>query len=384
MSKIIPNTFQTPNSYVDTAMELLTPEEYKCLSFAARHILGWQDKINKRRGVISVSMFERGYTTSEGTNYGGTGLGINAVLRAVDELVRFEFLIPIGSPTSDGQEYELGQSPKWDLMLERREEWLAKNRRRTEKARAARQSKRGVLSDKALCPTKEERFVAQNDSGLSDKRNQSHVQSHVQNHIAPDGASPSTEQTLEDDSFDTQPDFYPCDAQDIVALIAVWYDWIPRRPSKRGAIIPLQEHLQNTTNREYAENLHRRGVWPGDFAQCLGEMRLKPPESGWKEMTFSYAAKIVEEWVEADRRENVYTLDCPRIVARRPDALVQLGDPASADFFERLAANPNVIVYVPPPYISPHDAEPLPEENTVPISEADLSPERWAKEGMPL
>ncbi len=203
------------------------------------------------------------------------------------------------------------------------------------------------------------------------------------NPFAPDGASPS-EQTLEDDLVNTVPDFYPCDAKDIAALIAIWYDWIPRRPSRRGAIIPLQEHLQNTTNREYAENLHRRGVRPGDFAQCLGEMRLKPPDAGWKEMTFSYAAKIVEAWVEADRRENVYTLDCPRIVARRPDALVQLGDPDSADFFERLAANPNVMVYVPPPYISPHDVEPPPEENTVPIAEEDLSPERWAKEGMPL
>ncbi len=49
-SKIIPNSFQTPNFFVDACLAYLTGNEYKCLSFLARKTFGWQkrsDRISK-------------------------------------------------------------------------------------------------------------------------------------------------------------------------------------------------------------------------------------------------------------------------------------------------------------------------------------------------
>ncbi len=58
-NEFIPNSFQTPNVLVDRVMPLLKPEEYMALSFAVRHILGWEDKIARRRARISLSMFQQ-------------------------------------------------------------------------------------------------------------------------------------------------------------------------------------------------------------------------------------------------------------------------------------------------------------------------------------
>jgi hypothetical protein len=37
MALLIPNSFQTPNAYVDQYMPLLTPEEWVVLSYVVRH-----------------------------------------------------------------------------------------------------------------------------------------------------------------------------------------------------------------------------------------------------------------------------------------------------------------------------------------------------------
>ena len=174
-AKIIPNSFQTPNDYVDTAMELLTGEEYKCLSFAARHILGWQDKINSREGVISLSMFEHGYTDGGGEHYGGTGITRAAVQVALRSLVTYKLLIELGEPTPEGQRWQLGSAPDWDGLMQRDAEKKAAARDRTAKATAARVATReGGTSDVPVRATNQSQYVGRTEGGSSDVLNQSH------------------------------------------------------------------------------------------------------------------------------------------------------------------------------------------------------------------
>lgn len=172
-AKIIPNSFQSPNDYVDVAMELLTGEEYKCLSFAARHILGWQDKINSREGVISLSMFEHGYTDGGGEHYGGTGITRAAVQTALRSLVTFKLLIELGEPTPEGQRWQLGSAPDWDGLLQRDAEKKAAARDRTAKATAARLAKREAgTSDVPVRATNQSQYVGRTEGGSSDVLNQ--------------------------------------------------------------------------------------------------------------------------------------------------------------------------------------------------------------------
>lgn len=186
---IVLNSFQTPNNYVDTAMAMLTAEEYKCLSFATRHILGWQDKINRRRGYISLGMFENGFITSKGVQFGGTGLTRTTIIRATDELTRLLFLIKIGEPTEDGQEWELGEEPDFDALKIRYDEQKAQRQQQTAKAREAKRA--GGLSNRppstglsnrleVVCSTYQRWFVQQTISGLLDRLNQIHSQNHLQ------------------------------------------------------------------------------------------------------------------------------------------------------------------------------------------------------------
>lgn len=135
---LVPNTFQTFNSYVDDAMYLLTDGELRCLLFATRHIMGWQDKIDKRQGFISLSMFEGGFLTKDGRQYHGCGLGRKAIITATNDLVRFGFLEKVGTAGRDGQEWKLSSDGiKWDLLQERYMQKTTHYKRQTDQARLA-------------------------------------------------------------------------------------------------------------------------------------------------------------------------------------------------------------------------------------------------------
>lgn len=86
MSDFIPNSFQTPNTYVDEFMHLLTAEEYKVLSYASRRIFGFQ----KRADRISLSQFAEGKEyDGDGARDYGTGLNKTTIRKALDGLIRF-------------------------------------------------------------------------------------------------------------------------------------------------------------------------------------------------------------------------------------------------------------------------------------------------------
>jgi len=119
-SKIIPNSFQTPNAYVDEAMYLLTPEEYKVLSFIDRHILGWQEKVMERKSAISLTMLVNGYQSKKtGRWFHGTGLSRPTVNKCLDALTAYGFVIPEGKPGPKGQVWVIGDYPDYDGLRER-------------------------------------------------------------------------------------------------------------------------------------------------------------------------------------------------------------------------------------------------------------------------
>jgi len=107
-SKFLPNSFQTPNAYVDQYMAFLTPEEYVVLSYAVRRIFGFQE----RSARISLEQFENGTVdkyTGRRLDY-GTGLSRDAIRTALGPLLEFALMIelaPADIPRHLGPEYAL-------------------------------------------------------------------------------------------------------------------------------------------------------------------------------------------------------------------------------------------------------------------------------------
>lgn len=159
-SDFIPNSFQTPNVYVDDFLYLLTGEEWKVLSYSIRRILGFQ----KRRDRISLSQFSEGLADDDGNQLdGGCGLSVDTLVKVLANLVRFGFLVKTSEHDSRnnlGAEYELQlDDTKINLtqLLSRRDEKKALNTKRTRKAVSVLFAKR-ALSDRTTPP-----IVGQND-----------------------------------------------------------------------------------------------------------------------------------------------------------------------------------------------------------------------------
>lgn len=111
MSEFIPNSYQTPNAYVDQYMHLLTPEEWKTLCYAVRRIFGF----NKRQDRISLSQFMNGLVSGGKQLDYGTGLCEGAQRKALDGLKEHNLLIEV-SPNdpreNEGALYELQLNSK--------------------------------------------------------------------------------------------------------------------------------------------------------------------------------------------------------------------------------------------------------------------------------
>jgi len=107
MSNFIPNSFQTPNVYIDAVMPLLLPHEFVVLSYAVRRIYGF----NKRQDRIALSQFTDGTVSGDGHNYDyGTGLSVGTVRKAIDVLIGFKLLIKVAdndTRRNEGALYEL-------------------------------------------------------------------------------------------------------------------------------------------------------------------------------------------------------------------------------------------------------------------------------------
>lgn len=191
MSTIIPNTFQCHNVYVDRAMELLTDPEFKVLIYFTRHILGWQSSIDERKGYLSLSMLEHGYTDSYDNYYGGCGLSRGTLISVTSSLAEFGFIVRIGKATPRGQKWKLAdRGIQWEKLEQRRKEQLTKNKAKTVKATAASLERRLVTSDDTSNVERNQSGTSDVTSpGTSDVPKQNHTKSHVKNHSAPNGAA---------------------------------------------------------------------------------------------------------------------------------------------------------------------------------------------------
>lgn len=133
-NKIIPNSFQTPNFYVDECMAYLTGNEIKCVLYIARKIFGWQ----KRSDCIAKSQIIE-----------ATGLSAETVDKVMATLVEFGIVLRLAennASKNNGVEWALqtdSDAIRFDLMRQRMADQTQRNRTRTSKARQQRAKQGG-------------------------------------------------------------------------------------------------------------------------------------------------------------------------------------------------------------------------------------------------
>ena len=127
-SRIIPNTFQTPNLLTDNVMQYLTGNEVKCYLVIVRKTLGWHKGSDRiARSQIMTA----------------TGLGESAVDAAMASLTDFRlvFRVAENNPRANiGVEWALNLDDlmiKWDLMQKRASETREAKSKSVAKARKA-------------------------------------------------------------------------------------------------------------------------------------------------------------------------------------------------------------------------------------------------------
>jgi hypothetical protein len=179
MSKFLPNSYQTPNLYVDRLMPLLTGEEWKVLTYAARRIFGFQRGSDR----ISIGQFSDGlHSRATGENLDhGAGLNETTCRKALESLVRFGVMEKL-SEANPGK--KLG--PEWGLQLDsERVDWAGLERRRLDrlgvagaKLETARQAREGSMPQHP------------SDPGKSDKRGLCHNTPRGLCHNTPLGSMP--------------------------------------------------------------------------------------------------------------------------------------------------------------------------------------------------
>lgn len=133
-SKIIPNTFQTPNLLAaddGSLMSYLTGNEVKCYLVIVRKIFGWNkktDRISKSQ-IMSI-----------------TGLGEATVESCMESLVHFGLVLRVAenNPNKNyGVEWELQLQDtqiRWDALADRLANKAVKSKKQTEIARSVRSS----------------------------------------------------------------------------------------------------------------------------------------------------------------------------------------------------------------------------------------------------
>jgi hypothetical protein len=127
---LIPNTFQTPNGYIDEILPYLTGNEFKVLLFAVRHIYGFRQYITDNKREISISMFCNGYAS-----LGGTGLSRGTVIKILKRLEDFGLLIRVDTAQGETQWWSIGTNPDFDKIKSEHSTRKTSHKKQIEKAR---------------------------------------------------------------------------------------------------------------------------------------------------------------------------------------------------------------------------------------------------------
>jgi len=112
MSSIIPNSTPTPNFYYDQLEHLLTPDEWKVLTYAVRRIFGFEKNRDSTYATISLSTFENGVTyqnkeTGEVIRLSyGCGMSRPRISACLTAIVKFG-IMRRGRNTKDGRVWRL-------------------------------------------------------------------------------------------------------------------------------------------------------------------------------------------------------------------------------------------------------------------------------------
>jgi len=161
MSDFIPNSFQVPNAYIDLVWHLLTPQEQSVLIYMARRIFGF----NKRQDRISISQFTSGTRSRKDGRQldGGTGLGADAVRRALAGLIEFGLAEELdGATRSEGPMFGLqldGSCLDLAGLEARRDARIESAKHRTQRARETKEG--SVQQTTVVCWTEGEGSVGQ-------------------------------------------------------------------------------------------------------------------------------------------------------------------------------------------------------------------------------
>lgn len=154
MSKIVPNTTQTPNLYLDKLLLLLDEGELKTLLYAVRRTMGF----HKGSDRISISQFMNGNRrvdeNGELVEY-GTGLSKSTQIAVLKRLVGFGLLMEVSpNEANRGAEWALqldDRQVQWDALWDRHGQRKNRASDRTQHGREAAASKRqGGLSIEPL------------------------------------------------------------------------------------------------------------------------------------------------------------------------------------------------------------------------------------------
>jgi hypothetical protein len=245
----LPNTFQTPNEYVDRAMQYLENNELRVLIFGTRHILGWQDRLDKRTAIMSLTMLVDGFITEEGNHFAGCGLSRPAAKKALDSLAQFGFFEKVGKPTRKGQEWRLGKAIKWNDLENRHAKITETKKGKIAKAAQASKEKRALSSTTN---------VPENTNGQSSLSGTSHV-----------------------------PE---------LSVRPTYHHWYARRTSSGTTDVPKQTHIANPPSNPSAN-----APAPVDLeaTQIISLFKSDPPtDTEVKATIFVYSFQLVKEAVE--------------------------------------------------------------------------------------
>lgn len=235
---IIPNSFQTPNVFIDKLMHYLTPGEVVVLTYATRHILGWQDKITARMANISLSQFVQG-----NARFSGCGMSKPAVISALGGLARYAILIPVGDPGSKGQAYFLQDNDEaidWDGLQDRLISTQDQNKARTAKAR------------QVVSQTDKQQSVPLTENGKSDR--------HIKSQTKPSTKDTSASDNQWDSEFEDE-------------LRSRVKDKMPRVKLTKDEYKARMQQAMGDGARMYKEKgaMELDGHWPADVADLVLE-----------------------------------------------------------------------------------------------------------------
>ena len=160
-----PNSFQTPNAYVDELCYLLTPEEFKILVFIIRRILGFENKRELHQDNISVSQIQHGQQRNGSLLSHGVGLSRPTIMNCLNSMCRFRIIRKVGAATKRGQLIELnldGDTFDWKSLHRRFKEKKAQDI--ISAAESAKSRKEGILTGKPRLPVNGKRRLPVNES----------------------------------------------------------------------------------------------------------------------------------------------------------------------------------------------------------------------------